>query len=336
MTLPRRSRQVRTHHEPLESLNPRSIALVQLGKLGDMILTTPLFHALRETYPEAGITLIAAQSSAMLPQSQTVLDHVLAVPRGLLRQVPMVASRLRASRFDLYIDVKDHRSTTSRLLAELVRAGHRIAHRSVIDEEGTPLPEPAAPGHYVDRALAPMQLLAPGRTFRRRPKLAIPLEAYLAVDDQLDPGERGMIAINISAGDRSRYWNPAGWKQLIGDLSRRYSIAVLSSPADRALADEICTTRKGARPIRTENLLEAAAVVDRAAAVISPDTSIIHLASARNRPTLGLYPPSLANATAFAPLADRFRIVMPAEDATIADITVREVLGTFEELMENG
>lgn len=306
---------------------PENVAILQLGKLGDMILTTPLFNALKKLYPGTRTTVIAAEASALVPLYLSAVDEVIAVPRGF-RQYPTLAARLRSDRFDLYIDLKNHRSTTSRLIAEMVRAERAIVHKSNMAHRTSEqeLPPPAPPGHYVDMALAPMAVLAPGRSFRRLPSVIIPQDAYHAVDSQIDPGEYGLVTVNISAGHPSRYWKPEKWTELIGKLSQRFSVAVLSSPGDRSLADEICTMRKRARPIRTETILEAAAVVERSLAVVSPDTSIIHLASALERPCVGLYPPIDSNARTFAPLSEPHIVLMPEPDKTIADIATDDVL----------
>lgn len=319
-----------------EQLSPETAAVLQLGKLGDMTLTTPLFSALRRYYPDLKITVITFPNTAIIPETHPAVDEVLTIPRGFLRQLPTLTTMFRSRHFDLYIDIKDHRSTTSRMIAERLRADVKIAHASAIKgvPNAHPLPSALAPGHYVDKALAPMQLLAPGETFGRRPTLEIPIEAYRAVDDQLDPGEHGIIAVNISAGDRSRYWEPERWRETIAKLSAHYSVAVLSSPADRGLADEICTTRKRARPIRTENILEAAAVVDRALAVLTPDTSVVHLASALDRRCVGLYPPIEGNARTFAPLSRKHRVIMPPEGETFSAITVEQVVQALKEVLE--
>ncbi len=312
-----------------------TVGVLQLGKLGDMILTTPLFNALKKEYPGTTVTVIAARESALIPSNHPSVDRVIALPRGL-RQLPMLAARLHGARFDLYIDIKDHRSTTSRLIAEMMHAEQAVVGRSNLARRpgSIELPPAASPGHYVDKVLAPMQALAPDGRFRRTPTVGIPQQAYRAVDDQIDPGEYGLVAVNISAGHPSRHWVPGKWTYLIERLSQRYSVAVLSSPADRSLADEICTMRKGARPIRTENILEAAAVVERSRAVISPDTSIVHLASALERPCVGLYPSSQENAVVFAPLSEPHRIIQPPQGSTIAVIDPDIVLDALRDVLK--
>jgi len=314
--------------------SPRTIGVLQFGKLGDMILTTPLFNALKALFPGARLTVIAATTSALIPEHHPAVDDVVAAPRGLLG-LPKLAIELRKRPFDLYIDPKDHRSRTSQMIADLVHASFSIglpenAGRYRFD---APLSAPQPPGHYVDRMLAPLLALAPDERFERRPSLGIPSDAFRNADDQLNPGEHGAVAVNISAGDRSRYWGLENWERLVREISKRFNVAVMSSPHDRDHADEICATRREARPIRTESILEAAAVVARCRAVISPDTSIVHIASTFDLPTVGLYPRSDRNATIFGPLATPHRILMPAPDADFTSIPIESVLDAFRSIL---
>ncbi|MEP7217486.1 MAG: glycosyltransferase family 9 protein [Bacteroidota bacterium] len=321
-------------HGSDDDRSPRSIALLQLGKFGDSILTTPLLDGLKRIYPNASITVICASELEIFFNAQPSVHAVLTVPRGF-RQIPLLAARLRSKTFDLYIDFKDHISRTSRTVIDFVHAERIVAHRlnALGDGNIIELPDAASPGHYVDKALAPLRALAPGKEFRRRPTIHIPIEAFQAVDGQLDPGENGMITVNISAGDQSRYWEPAKWRHVIRELATLYNIAVLSSPADRALADEICTMRRETRPVRTENILQAAAVIQRSLAVITPDTSILHIASALDRPCVGLYPPSEENLRSFAPLSTKHRVVMPEDGKLVSEIRIEQVIAAFNDVM---
>src|SRR5687768_5229714 len=94
----------------------RTIAVVQLGRLGDTVLTTPLLHALRGHAPDATVTVVASGDGARLLQEQSDVDETLVVGRGL-PGLGRALMRLRRRTFDLYIDPKNHRSQTSRWLA---------------------------------------------------------------------------------------------------------------------------------------------------------------------------------------------------------------------------
>lgn len=312
------------------------IVVVQLGKLGDTILTTPLLAALKSHLVGSHITVITPESNLPLLVGHPAVDRVVPSYRGIV-QFPSLARRLRNEGYDLSIDFKDHRSRSSRILAGIIRADQRIIHPLNAPDRANNyvLPHWDPPGHYVDRALAPMKLIAPGKRFARRPRLLIPIEAVRAVDAQLVPNERGIVVINISAGDRSRHWGLGKWEDTIDIVSKTYSVVVISSPEDRSKADDICAMRRLARPVRTSTIMEAAAVIDRAVAVITPDTSIVHLASAIDVPCVALFPSSPANLASFAPLSSRNVVLLPDGDELLANIEVPRVVEALERIISN-
>lgn len=306
---------------------PTTIAILQLGRLGDMILTTPLFRAVKECWPGSKLTVITLDHSALIAEHHPSVDSVIAVPFGIL-QLPTLARRLHRKSFDLFIDPKDHRSSTSRIIAEFIRAQYRVGCRANGGREtfDATFEPPDQPRHYVERMLRPLQLLHPEKTFARRPSLGVPTESLRVADGQMLPGEHGAITINISAGSTSRYWGLEHWEELIAEVSKKYSVAVMSSPEDRHHADDICSTSRQARPVTTNTILDAAAIVARSRAVVSPDTSIVHIASAFNRPVVGLYPPNRENLATFGPLSDRQCVLMPGPDQELSTIPLKDVI----------
>lgn len=55
----------------------RNLLLVRLDNLGDVLLCTPAFHALRETLPEAKLTLLASPVGAQVAELNPDLDDVI-------------------------------------------------------------------------------------------------------------------------------------------------------------------------------------------------------------------------------------------------------------------
>jgi len=315
---------------------PRSIVVFQPGRLGDTILTTPLFAGLRRWAPDAHITVLSSPDTAIIPTVHPAVDETIALPRGL-RRYPALARTLLARQWDLAIDPKDHPSGTSRIVARTIRTNRLVTHPGNAPLRGDllTLPEAAEPRHYVDRMLAPLQLLAPALKVERIPWYPIPAEAYRAVEQQLPAPERPTVAVNISVGraDPHRTWPRERWHELIERLLERVNVAVLSSPSDRALADSICPTRRNARVVETRSIVEATAVLDRVRAVVTPDTAIVHAAAVVNTPTLVLAPIGDENARSFAPLATHSTVVMQRAGESFAEITVERVLEAGERLL---
>ena len=62
----------------------RTILVVQTGKIGDFVCTTPLFRALRSAFPEARIVLALHPVNVRLAAELSYFDHCLEIPSGSL------------------------------------------------------------------------------------------------------------------------------------------------------------------------------------------------------------------------------------------------------------
>ena len=109
------------------------ILLLQLKRIGDLILTTPAIAALRRDYPDAHITLaVSNECSELLPAISNV-DRVL-IARRNLRDVAMVSS-VAGKRFDYCIDFT--RNDRSAFLTLLSAARRRVASYRVREQSKT-------------------------------------------------------------------------------------------------------------------------------------------------------------------------------------------------------
>jgi ADP-heptose:LPS heptosyltransferase len=104
----------------------KSILVVQLKRLGDLILTTPALAALREEHPGSQVTLLIDHYSRDLVPALQHVDEVLVYERK--RSFPIWLQLLRRE-FDLCIDCTG--TDRSALISFLSKAAHRIIFRSV-------------------------------------------------------------------------------------------------------------------------------------------------------------------------------------------------------------
>ena len=99
-----------------------NILLIQLKRIGDLILTTPAIAAVRQTFPDARITLIISAECIALAGAIRGVDRLLIMPRGLAGI--KTAAAVARGRFDYCVDFT--RNDRSALLVLLSRAKKRI------------------------------------------------------------------------------------------------------------------------------------------------------------------------------------------------------------------
>ena len=119
---------VKGHGAPL--VRPRRILLIQLGDIGDVLLSTPCIRALRDTFPNARLAVAVRDKAAELLADCPWLDEVIPVlkSRGgllgeLVGQVGFVLA-LRRAAYDLAIDLRT--GTRGAIMARLSGARRRL------------------------------------------------------------------------------------------------------------------------------------------------------------------------------------------------------------------
>jgi predicted lipopolysaccharide heptosyltransferase III len=106
------------------------ILLLQLKRIGDLILTLPAIAALRSNFPDSRLTLIVSSECADLLPAISGVDRILMVQRNLSDAALFL--EVARKRFDYCIDFT--RNDRSAFLAFLSRARKRIVSRRVRDQ----------------------------------------------------------------------------------------------------------------------------------------------------------------------------------------------------------
>src|SRR4029079_15205120 len=104
--------------------------LLQLKRIGDLLLTTPAIAALRERFPEAHVTMVVSSECADLLPAISGVDRILMARRNLSDLVAFLA--VAANKFDYCIDFT--RNDRSAFLAFLSGARKRIVSYRVRDQ----------------------------------------------------------------------------------------------------------------------------------------------------------------------------------------------------------
>src|SRR5260370_34931147 len=98
------------------------ILLIQLKRIGDLILTTPAITAVREKFPDAHLTLVISSEGKALAPAIAGVNKLLLMPRGFagFGTCPAIAR----GKFDFCVDFA--RNDRSALFVLLSRAKKRI------------------------------------------------------------------------------------------------------------------------------------------------------------------------------------------------------------------
>jgi lipopolysaccharide heptosyltransferase I len=279
---------------------PRSILIVRLGALGDLVHALPAVAALRAGWPDARIDWLVDRRYAALLELVPVVDR--AVVFGPPEGAPLrtVLRQLRAARYDVAVDFQG--LLKSAVLARL--SGARVVAGFVARQ----LREPAAGlfyttriegddrAHVVRKNLSLVEAL--GVTVR---DVASPLRVSpSAVPDQvrqlLSLGAGGRFTVvNPGAGWPNKQWPAVRYGRIAEHVRSSHGLPsiVTWGPQERRLADEVAAASGGAAaPAPSTTLADLVELCRAAALVIGGDTGPLQLAAAVGTPIVGVFGPT--------------------------------------------
>lgn len=321
---------------------PETVLLVQLGRIGDFILATCVLRALAGARPPFRVSVLASAAAASLVRDHPLVADVIRFDKNPARLAVLLA-RLRGRRFDWWLDPKDHRSREGLLLARCARATSKVGFAPPgtdgVFHHRIPSAEANAALHVASRnlhVLAPMGFdvgrLDPRPELFSRDGDERAFERFLS-ESAMRAGEYALV--HLSARHKVRHWPPAAWEELLramtGDGLR---VVITADPAESGLAAGLAGMMSGTRHYPTSSILALLPAVRHARLVVSPDTSVVHIASAFDRPLLGLYSNIPWNTRKFAPLSTHSRVVTPAaEEGLLHEIEPKAVVTAYRDLV---
>lgn len=86
---------------------PQNILVIQQRQLGDVVVTTPVFEAVKKAFPKAKLTLLTEQKCVPLVEKDAYLDDIITFPKhaGFFEQLAFYRN-LKAKHFDVAADLQ--------------------------------------------------------------------------------------------------------------------------------------------------------------------------------------------------------------------------------------
>lgn len=280
---------------PAPGCNPR-ILLVRFGAIGDLVLTTPLIRALRQTHPSATIVALTKPAVASVLADSPHLDALECLGAG--ESLGSLARRLRKYRFTHLLDL--HGVLRSLLLRLFVpgrwfgyskrRVWREVLIRFKRDVYRDDVPEAE---RFFEAARA-LGVVPDGRPAEIGISEASRAEADTWWASAGQPSS--FIALAPGAAHFTKQWPLRHWQQLADDLVRAgRAVVVVGGSAERELGAAIVqeTGPPAANACGALGLQGSAALIARAKVLVSGDTGLMHIAAAVGTPVVALFGPTV-------------------------------------------
>lgn len=295
----------------------RSIIVLRLYFLGDVLLSTPVLASLKGAFPNAHLAVLIKRRARAILERNPHVDEIIEYdgcesyhsPRWLLR----LASSLRRRRFDLAIDLTgDHRSSLLLLAADPgYRAGFNHAGLGFVLDRRIPY---LAEGHVVDHLLssvegigAPIERPAPAIYVTEEEERA----AAMILENAGLSSKSLFLVVSPGANRALRRWPPERFGRVAARARDEFGMrsVVTGGPRDADLGEQVVRSSGGAAVSlagRT-SVREYAALAGLARAFVGNDSGPMHIAAARGTPVVALFGPTTPER--FAPRGAKRRII---------------------------
>lgn len=337
-----------------------AILIIRRDNIGDLVLTTPMFEAIRRRYPKAYIAVLVNSYNAPAIAGNPFVDDIFIYTKGKHTANGSVLSahwqrlkliwRLRRLHFDFIILPNGGVAARALSFARLLKPRQIIGFFSGKVPAGLNLPIAHVGGQYLHetedicRLLAPLDISGPIPSLTVVPDGALAAQLAASFPAAFERATGPVVALHLSARKEKQRWPVAHFAELAHRLHRAHGARFLIfwspgddknafHPGDDAKAESLLSriVNLPVAPVRTEALAELIAGQSLADYAVLSDGGAMHLAAGLGKPLVCFFGNSPAGR--WHPWGVPYRLLQkPSED--VSDISVDETVEAFASLLQ--
>lgn len=261
----------------------RKVLVIRFSSIGDIVLTTPVVRCLKRQW-DAEVHYLTKSSFRPVLEANPYIDRLHTIGKDVREALPL----LKEEKYDLVVDL--HRNLRSgQVKRALGRPGVSFPKLNLEKWLLVRFKWQRMPGlHIVDRYMAPLRPF--GLAYDGEG-----LDYFIPPEGETDPfslaggAEEPYIAFSIGAAHATKRL-PAGQLEAIC-RSLTCPVFLLGGPSDREMGEQVAQNagRHVYNLCGKLDINQSASVVRQAAAVISHDTGLMHIAAAFRKPIVSVW-----------------------------------------------
>jgi len=274
-----------------------NILIVRLGALGDIVHAIPAAAALRRAFPQARIDWLVDAKHRAIVDLVTAIDRVIAIGRPALAGWTHAVRELRATKYDLAIDLQG--LMKSAVLARASGAARVVGFSIWHLREKAARPfysdvREAEGGHVIAKNLRLLEAVGVEDTAIEFPIADAPSAALDALRAAIGP-DAPFALVNPGAAWPNKRWPADRFGEIASFLREACGLVpvILWGPGEEDLARSVVTASKGAAVLAPPTGIPDVIALSRAASLfVSGDTGPLHLAMAAGAPSVAIFGPT--------------------------------------------
>ena len=266
------------------------------GKIGDMIVNSLMFREIKKVYPDIRIGVIARGAAIDIIKDNPNVDKIYEYYKDR-KKIKDLALKIKEEKYDLLIDFSEMLRVNQMMLINLCRARINIG----LDRKDWELFDLSIESgkdfkwteHITKRYLSYLIKLG-----LKKENINISYDIYLKDEKKYEVffneiKESKKLILNPYGASKHKSFSIETLENIITYLKDKDIAIILTYFGDKYKELEFLEKKYKYVyiPKKIESILDTAILIKKSDYVISPDTSIVHIASAFNKKMITVYPP---------------------------------------------
>ena len=318
----------------------KSILFLRYDRIGDMVITTPVFRELKLAYPHIQITVLASTANQDVLINNPYVDNIITNHKNNLLSDLSSLLKLRKQKFDVCIEF-DHSVIPHAIIRLKVIKPKKVISVKKDGRYGVDGSELLLYDFYTEKLKGQHFRdiwLATLKPFGVKPKSNV-YDLFITDTQQKQAqnfikqySSKFLVGINLEGAVKGKKIKFSELWQICQGLHKannNIQVIILTTPGNlqsiyekvtEGSLDYVVTSYK------TDTILDAAALISQLDLIITPDTSIVHIASAFNKPIVTIHENNQDSYQLFSPTSSLNKTVFAPKKDTLEGYDVQKVI----------
>jgi ADP-heptose:LPS heptosyltransferase len=318
----------------------KKVLILKYDRIGDMIVTTPIFRELKNAYPNCSISVLASKENKDVIKYNPYIDNIwINYKNSLLKDLPKLL-KLRKQNFDVCIELEHSVIPHAIFRLKIIKPKkiisiHKDGRYGVKGSELELydfLTKKDVQNHFGKIWLDTLIFFGIKPNSYNYDIFLSSIEREKAKNYISSLGSKLIIGINIEGSFPEKSIQKNELKQICLGLYNSYSnvkVVILMSPGRVSRTNKIISELNLDFVIpsyTTKTILDVAALIEQLDLIISPDTSIVHLASAFDKPIVSIHENNRISYRLWSPSSTLSKTVFAESTYGITNYSVEEII----------
>lgn len=331
----------------LEKVDFKKFLILMNQNIGDAVVCSPILREIKLAYPNSEIHVLASAANKDVALINPNIDKVIIYQNKWHKLLPLLLS-FRKDSFEVAIELESKVVTKVILMLKIIRPKYTFSVSKTQGRYGMKPNEVMPYDFYTDRhnihqrdtCLDILRLLK--INYKNKS-----YEIFYTEKNKLNAvsflssfnSSKIFIAINTKgSSETNKITNKDVRKIILGLYAKSQNIVILllHNPNERREIAKLIPEE--AKPYTflshtTESILDVAALIDVVDLVISPDTSIVHIACALQKPLVSIYTANINNFNKWYPISKSNEVVFSKDNDSLKEINIKKIIDSSFNLL---